>query len=103
MIIHMITLILFIHIAVALMSFLLAGKVIWTTRNKRFNQSMRNTQYMWRSTVATIFSGILLAIVTKSSIGGTCMTLLAFLSVVLIAHYYQRSVINKINFSNQFK
>jgi hypothetical protein len=88
----MVTVILFIHISLAVVSLSCAVGVITASLKQKIENALTWTKTMWYGTVATSVSGILLTIVSGSSIGRLCSTLFLFLTVILIAHTYQRSV-----------
>ena len=91
----MITAILMIHILVAVLSLgYAAGVMVWT-KKQRFGAAQRGTRVMWLSTISTVVSGVALAVMTPAAWGRTCTSLLAFLVMVLVAHYYQKSVREK--------
>jgi hypothetical protein len=80
------------HITLAVLSLLLAGGVITSTRKQKLETAYSRTKKMWYGTLATTISGVVLTIVQGSSIGRLCITLLVFLVVIVIAHFYQRTV-----------
>lgn len=92
----MITLLLIGHVATAIVSLLYAAGVIGASRAHNMKIASRRTTKMWYGTLVTLVSGIVLTIVAKTSIGRLCGTLLLFLVIVLIAHYYQRTVRQKL-------
>lgn len=79
----------------AVLSLSFASGVIIATKKQNLDTALSRTKTMWYGTISTVFSGIFLAIITGSSFGRTCTTLLTFLILVLIAHYYQRAVRQK--------
>jgi riboflavin transporter FmnP len=91
----MITFILLSHILLAVLSLGFASGVIIATRKQNLDIALSRTKTMWYGTISTVFSGVFLAIITGSSFGRTCTTLLTFLVLVLIAHYYQRAARQK--------
>jgi hypothetical protein len=94
--IAVITSILLCHILLAVLSLGFATGVIIATKKKNLDTALGRTKTMWFGTISTVVSGILLAVITRSSFGRTCTALLIFLVLVLIAHYYQRAVRQKI-------
>ena len=89
------TFILLCHILLAVLSLGLASAVIISSKKQNIDTALSRTKTMWYGTISTVLSGILLAIITGSSFGRTCPTLLTFLAIVLIAHYYQRAARHK--------
>jgi hypothetical protein len=80
------------HVFMAVISLAYAVGVIGASRNQKLELAGNRTKKMWYGTLITVFSGILLTVLVKSSIGRLCGTLLVFLMVVLAAHFYQRAV-----------
>jgi len=88
----MVTVILLIHIFLAVVSLGYATGVIDASRKQKLEAAATRTKIMWYGTMSTVGSGIFLTIIAGSSIGRLCSTLFVFLVVVLAAHFYQRSV-----------
>ena len=88
----MITIILFIHILLAVVSLVFATGVIIATKKLDLISAHNRTRPMWRGTLATLVSGLILAAAAHAAFGRTCLMMTTFLLVVLAAHYYERSV-----------
>ena len=88
----MVTVILFIHIILAILSLAYAAGVISDSWKQKLERAQTRAKTMWYGTIVTSASGIILTVASGSSIGQLCSTLSVFLVVILIAHAYQRSV-----------
>ena len=88
----MVTVILFVHISLAVVSLAYAVGVISDSWKQKLERARTRTKTMWHGTIATTASGVVLTIASGSSIGRLCSTLFVFLVVILIAYAYQRNV-----------
>ncbi len=88
----MITLILVTHVLLAVMSLAFAMGVIWGTRKHDFTAVSNRVKRMWQGTVAATLSGFILSFMSHSPIGQACLSSLSLITIILAAHYYQRSV-----------
>ncbi len=87
----MITLLLVFHVGLAIISLIFSGIVVFYAK-KDSHKSTQRLKTMWQGTVATLSSGVLLAVLTHSPVGSTCMSLFGFLAVVTAATAYQKWV-----------
>lgn len=92
----MVMLVLFVHISLAVVSLMYAGGVINASRKQKLDQALTRTKAMWYGTLSTVVSGILLTIISGSSIGRLCSSLFMFLAIVSLAHAYQRNVRHRL-------
>lgn len=92
----MVMFILISHIVLAVLSLVYAGGVISDSRKRQLERALTRTKTMWYGTLSTVATGILLTIITGSSIGRLCGSLFTFLLVVGVAHVYQRNVRHRL-------
>lgn len=92
----MITFILLCHILLAVLSLGFASGVIIATKKQDLGTAFNRTKTMWYGTISTVFSDIFLAVITKSSFGRICTTLLTFLILILVAHITKEQFAKKL-------
>lgn len=84
------TILLFLHILLALVTLTASLSVVVDVRRSALARSKRNLQAMWTSFIGVMLSGIILIIVTPSSLGHACALMSLYVVIVSGVHLYQK-------------
>ena len=82
--------ILFVHILLALVTLASSAKVVIDVRRNALTQTKRDLRAMWASFIAVVTSGVVLVIVTPSSLGHACALMSLYIVVVAGVQVYQK-------------
>lgn len=82
------TIILGVHIAIAITSLVLAVISCRATFRKNMPRANKNLRSGWIGTLLTVASGVVLAVVSQISFGRLCVSLFIFLVVIAMAQTY---------------
>lgn len=81
---------LFLHILLALATLAASAQVVVDVRRSALARSKRDVVAMWASFVSVMVSGIVLIIVTPSSLGHACALMSLYVVVVSGVQLYQK-------------
>lgn len=81
---------LFLHILLALTTLAASAQVVVDVRRSALARSKRDVVAMWASFVSVMVSGIVLIIVTPSSLGHACALMSLYVVVVSGVQLYQK-------------
>ena len=84
------TLILSIHILLAITSLAYAAGVVLSTVRHSFEKANTRVTRMWQGTFAAVVTGVTLAVVTHSSIVSACTSSIVLVAVISVAHAYKK-------------
>jgi hypothetical protein len=86
------TILLFVHILLALVTLAASAKVVVDARRSTTASSKRDLRVMWMSFISVVVSGTALVILAPSSLGHACALMSLYVVVVSGAHLYQKRV-----------
>lgn len=81
------------HVTFAIISLVLSVGVIQATYKKKAKIAQQRVQGMWLSTLTAVLTGVVLMFMT-GAIGRTCVSMFAFLGVVIAVHAYAGKHLN---------
>ena len=84
------TVLLFIHVLLALITLVASTKVVVDVRRRDAAQSKRGVVAMWTSFAAVMASGVVLIIVTPASLGHACALMSLYVVIVSGVQLYQK-------------
>jgi len=93
----MIRIILLIHIFLAVVSLAYAANVVIVARKHHFELASSRVKKMWRGTIAATVTGFLLTYTSHAPMGSACISSLSLVTVILLAHYYQKHLRQKFS------
>lgn len=88
------TVLLFIHVLLALITLATSTKVVVDVRRRDIAQSKRGVVAMWTSFATVIVSGVALIVVTPASLGHACALMSLYVVIVAGVQLYQKRAIS---------
>lgn len=79
------------HVIFALIVLISLARVVWFVHKKQTKKADKGLRLMWINTIFTALSGGILMVLT-GAIGRTCISMFAFVAVVMFVYGYQKSL-----------